>query len=140
LGNGIYFYINFLIVIPAQAGIQKMGKSDFLRNHQIIHMKKSVIFLSIALIHFGLSVLIVPMTLLVAGTRNTAQWVPTIFVQTLVAATRILHFPIISQSWYSRLWFPGDWIRVPILINSLLWAGGIYFLVMVGKKIWGNSK
>jgi hypothetical protein len=27
--------IHCLIVIPAQAGIQKMGKSDFLRNHQI---------------------------------------------------------------------------------------------------------
>jgi hypothetical protein len=51
-----------------------------------------------------------------------------------------LHFPIISLSWYSRQWFPGDWIRIPILINSLLWAGGIYFLVRVGKKIRGKLK
>ena len=102
-------------------------------------MKKSVIFLSIALIHFGLSVLIIPMTMSVAGALNAAQSMPTIFMQTLIAATRILHFPIISLSWYSRQWFPGDWIRVPILINSLLWAGGIYFLVIVCKKILGKS-
>ena len=103
-------------------------------------MKKSVIFLSIALTHFGLSVLIIPMTMSVAGALNAAQSTPTIFMQTLAAATRILHYPIISLSWYSRRWFPGDWIGIPILINSFLWAGGIYCLAMVGKKIQGRSQ
>jgi hypothetical protein len=103
-------------------------------------MKKLAIFLFITLIHFGLSVLIIPMTMTVAGTLNAAQSMPTVGLKTLVAATRILHFPIISQSWYSRQWFPGDWIRIPILINSLLWAGGIYFLVIVFQKIRGRSK
>ena len=103
-------------------------------------MKKLVIFLFITLIHFGLSVLIIPMTMTVAGTLNAAQSMPTVGLKTLVAATRILHFPIISQSWYSRQWFPGDWIRIPILINSLLWACGIYFLVIVFQKIRGKSK
>jgi hypothetical protein len=102
-------------------------------------MKKLAIFLFITLIHFGLSVLIIPMTMTVAGTLNAAQSMPTVGLKTLVAATRILHFPIISQSWYSRQWFPGDWIRIPILINSLLWAGGIYFLVIVFQKIRGRS-
>ena len=101
-------------------------------------MKKLAIFLFITLIHFGLSVLIIPMTMTVAGTLNAAQSMPTVGLKTLVAATRILHFPIISQSWYSRQWFPGDWIRVPILINSLLWAGGIYFLVIFCKKMRGK--
>ena len=102
-------------------------------------MKKSIIFLSIALVHFGVSVLIIPVTMSVAGSLNAAQSMPTNFMQTLVAATRILHFPIISLSWYSRQWFPGDWIRVPILINSLLWAGGIYFLVILCKRMLGRS-
>ena len=104
-----------------------------------MNMKKLVIFLFIALIHFGLSVLIIPMTMSVAGALNAAQSMPTLAMQTLVAATRILHFPIISLSWYSRQWFPGDWIRIPMLINSFLWAGVIYFLVMVCRKIRGNS-
>jgi hypothetical protein len=103
-------------------------------------MKKSVIFLFIASIHFGLSVLIIPMTMSVAGALNASQSMPTIGLQTLVAATRILHFPIISLSWYSRHWFPGDWIRVPILINSFLWAGGICFLVVGYKKMLGRPK
>ena len=102
-------------------------------------MKKLAIFLFITLIHFGLSVLIIPMTMTVAGTLNAAQSMPTVGLKTLVAVTRILHFPIISQSWYSRQWFPGDWIRIPILINSLLWACGIYFLVIVFQKIRGRS-
>ena len=102
-------------------------------------MKKLAIFLLIALIHFALSVVIIPVTLSVAGALNAAQSMPTLGLQTLVAATRILHFPIISLSWYSRQWFPGDWIRIPILINSFLWAGGIYFLVIVVRKIRGRA-
>ena len=102
-------------------------------------MKKLAIFLLIALSHFALSVVIIPVTLSVAGALNAAQSMPTLGLQTLVAATRILHFPIISLSWYSRQWFPGDWIRIPILINSFLWAGGIYFGVIVCKKIGGKT-
>jgi len=101
-------------------------------------MKKLAIFLLIALIHFGLSVVIIPVTMSVAGALNAAQSMPTSGLQTLVAATRMLHFPIISLSWYSRQWFPGDWIRIPMLINSFLWAGGIYFLVIVVRKIRGK--
>jgi hypothetical protein len=102
-------------------------------------MKKLIIFLFITLIHFGLSILIIPVTMSLAGALNAAQSIPTMGLQTLVAATRVLHFPIISQSWYSRQWFPGDWVRIPILINSLLWAGGIYLLVVVCQKIRGKS-
>jgi hypothetical protein len=102
-------------------------------------MKKLAIFLLIALIHFGLSNLIIPMTMYVAGALNAAQSMPTMGLQFLVTTTRILHFPIISLSWYSRQWFPGDWIRIPILINSFLWGGGIYLLVIVCKKIRGRS-
>ena len=101
-------------------------------------MKKLAFFLFIALIHFGLSVLIIPTTMSVAKTLNVAQSQPTILMQTLVAATRILHFPIVSLSWYSRQWFPGGWIHIPIFFNSLLWAGGIYFLVFVCRKILGK--
>ena len=103
-------------------------------------MKKLAIFLLIALSHFALSVVIIPVTLSVAGALNATQSMPTLGLQTLVAATRILHFPIISLSWYSRQWFPGDWIRIPILINSFLWAGGICLLVFACKKIRGRSE
>ena len=103
-------------------------------------MKKILIFLSIALIQFGLSVLIIPLTMSVAKTLNVMQSMPTIRLQVLVAATRILHFPIVSLSWYPRQWFPGEWIRIPMLINSLLWAAGILLLAVVGKKVLRKSQ
>jgi len=91
-------------------------------------MKKFSLIALIALFHFGLSILIVPMTMSVATAIGAAQPEPTTAIQILVVATRVLHYPIISLSLYSRQWFPGDWIYIPILINSILWAVGIYFL------------
>jgi len=103
-------------------------------------MKRLVIFLFIALIHFGLSIGIMPITMTVAGSLNVAQSASTMGLKTLVAVTRILHFPIISLSWYSRQWFPGNWIRIPMLINSCLWATGILCLAIVYRKITGRSQ
>lgn len=102
-------------------------------------MKKFIGFLSVALIHFGLSVLILPVTNFAANAMNTAQSGPTFVIKTLVEVTRVLHFPIISLSWYPRHWFPGDWIRIPILVNSFLWAGGIFLTVFVLGKILGKA-
>ena len=102
-------------------------------------MKKFAIIILIALVHFGCSVLIVPMTMSVATAIDTTQPEPKVHIQILVAATRILHFPIISGSLYSRHWFPGDWIYVPIVLNSFIWAFGIYFLVVIYKKIIGKK-
>ena len=102
-------------------------------------MKNFGIFLFIALIHFGLSVVIMPITMSVAGTLNAAQSTSTFGLKALVAVTRILHFPIISLSWYSRQWFPGNWIRLPMLINSCLWAAGILCLAIVCRKMRGRS-
>ena len=101
-------------------------------------MKKLAVFLIIALVHFGLSVVIMPITISVAGTLNAAQSTSTMGLKTLVAMTRILYFPIISLSWYSRQWFPGNWIRIPMLINSCLWAAGILCLAIVCRKMLGK--
>ena len=97
-------------------------------------MKKFVAFLLIALIHFGLSVVIMPITMSVAGTLNAAQSTSTIGLKTLVVVTRILHFPIISLSWYSRQWFPGNWIYIPIFFNSLVWGLVLYVAFQIGRK------
>jgi len=35
-------YINFITVIPVLAGIQKMGKFDYLRNHFLIFTTKAI--------------------------------------------------------------------------------------------------
>jgi hypothetical protein len=97
-------------------------------------MKKLAIIVFIALIHFGSSVLIVATSMSVLTGADTVPAAPTFGVRILVAATRILHFPIVSLSWYSRQWFPGNWIYVPIIVNSFIWAAGIYVLYLLGKK------
>ena len=98
-------------------------------------MIKSIRIVLIAIVHFGLSVLIVPITMSLATTMSAAQSTPSHAIKVLVGATRILHFPIVSQSWYSRQWFPGRWINIPIFFNSLLWAGGSYALIYFYKKL-----
>jgi hypothetical protein len=98
-------------------------------------MKKPAVIILIALIHFGLSVLIVAISMSVLTAAATVPAAPPSGVRILVVATRILHFPIVSLSWYSRQWFPGNWIYVPIIVNSLVWAVGIYAFYMLVKKI-----
>lgn len=103
-------------------------------------MKKLAIIVFIAIIHFGASVLIVAASRSVLTGAEAVPAVPTFGVRGLVAATRILHFPVVSLSWYPRPWFPGNWIYVPIFVNSLICAAGIYVLYRVGRKIIANPR
>jgi len=97
--------------------------------------KKFAIIGLTALGHFGLSILVVSTSVWFATAANPVPPEPSPVFRLLVMATRILHFPIITLSLYSRQWFPGNWIYVPIFINSFLWALGIYLLFLIGKKI-----
>ncbi len=97
-------------------------------------IKKIAVIGLIALIHFGLSVLIVATSMSVLTAVDSVPAEPTFGVRILVVATRMLHFPIVSLSWYPRPWFPGNWIYVPIIVNSFVWAVGIYLLYLLGKK------
>jgi hypothetical protein len=80
--------------------------------------------------HFVLGRLVIPLT-----TNRLLNQTVTLVVQLLIWTTRVLYFPIISLSLYSREWFPGDLIYIPIIINSLLWGILIYGVLMVIKKI-----
>jgi hypothetical protein len=97
--------------------------------------KKFAIIGLTAMVHFGLSILVVSASIRVATAANPVPSEPSPVFRVLVMATRVLHFPIITLSLYSRQWFPGSWIYVPILINSFLWAAGLYLLFLLVKKI-----
>ncbi len=85
--------------------------------------------------HFVLGRLLIPLTAnRLLATTDSNQTV-TLVVQLLIWTTRVLYFPIISLSLYSREWFPGDLIYIPIIINSLLWGILVYGVLMVIKKI-----
>jgi len=102
--------------------------------------KKFAIIVLLALVHFGLSVLVVAASLSVAAAVNPVRAEPAPVIRVLVMATRILHFPIISLSLYSRQWFPGNLIYVPIFINSFLGAAGMYGIFLLVKKIIESDK
>ena len=91
--------------------------------------------LLIAGTHFTLGRLVIPLaTNRLLAITDTNQTV-TLVAQLLIWTTRVLYFPIISLSLYSREWFPGDLIFIPIIINSLLWGILVYGVLMVIKKI-----
>jgi hypothetical protein len=91
--------------------------------------------LIIAGAHFVLGRLVIPLvTNRLLAITDSNQTV-TLAVQLLIWTTRVLYFPIISLSLYSRKWFPGDFIYIPIIINSLLWGILIYGGLMVIQKM-----
>lgn len=88
----------------------------------------------IAVVHFGLSNLILPLTLLLAEQDSDAPDGPGAAVLLLVRATKLLHFPIVTLALYPREWFPGNWVYLPMVANSLIWAFGIRLLIGVFRK------
>ncbi|MDJ0814741.1 MAG: hypothetical protein QNJ58_01015 [Desulfobacterales bacterium] len=96
-------------------------------------MKKFAIMGLIALIHFAASVAIIAISMSAAPAIDPTQ--VNVGFRVLVALTRILHFPIISLSWYSRQWFPGDWIYVPMAVNSMIWAAAFWIFYSLVKEL-----
>ena len=89
-------------------------------------LKKTAIIGLIGIIHFGLSAAIVPLSMEIATAGDSGIQTPSVLFRILALVTEVLYFPIISLALYSRHWFPGNWIYIPIGINSLLWASAIY--------------
>ena len=85
--------------------------------------------------HFALGRLVIPLAINRLLAFTDSNQTVSVMVQLLIWATRILYFPIISLSLYSREWFPGDLIYIPIFINSLLWGIAVYSIMMVIKKV-----
>jgi hypothetical protein len=97
--------------------------------------RRSIWIVIIAATHFALGRLIIPLVtnrlMAVTDSNPAVTW----GIQLLIWTTRVLYFPIISLSLYSRKWFPGEWIYIPIIINSLLWGILVCAVLMAIKKI-----
>ncbi|MGA9263326.1 MAG: hypothetical protein WBV95_15220 [Desulfobacterales bacterium] len=97
-------------------------------------IQKTSIVVVIAAVHFIATKIIITLTMqmgmFAAGSSRVAGYLG----DTLVWVTRVLFFPVITLSLYSRKWFPGDWIYVPVVINSLLWGITIYGLICLLKR------
>jgi hypothetical protein len=89
----------------------------------------------VALIHFGLSHLIVHLTMaLTARAAGTVDGVG-LGVTLLVRLTKLLHLPLVTLALYPRQWFPGGWVAVPMVLNSLIWAGGVCWLIRIYRRL-----
>jgi hypothetical protein len=95
---------------------------------------KSLTLFGFAVAHFGLSHLILPVTLSVTAQGAGTADGPGLGVTLLVRMTKLLHFPLVTLALYPREWFPGDWVYVPMALNSILWALGVYGLVLLLRK------
>ena len=95
---------------------------------------KSFLGLAVALggCHFLASQLIVPFTLW-CGDALSAGTVKNTLMGALHFLTKLLYYPILSHALYPRHWFPGTWIFIPILINSLL-CGFLLACVVFGWR------
>lgn len=102
-------------------------------------MKTSAMFgrltwIVIAAIHFGLSNLILPLTVALTAQAAGTPDGPGMAVTLLVRATKLLHLPLVTLALYPREWFPGNWVYVPMAVNSLIWAIGICWLIRLFQK------
>jgi len=84
--------------------------------------------------HFTASKVVTSMVLLIINSDAYGILAVRFVTKVLVVATKILYFPILSLSLYSRQWFPGNWINGVIFINSLLWATVIYLALRLYKE------
>ena len=98
-------------------------------------LKKTAIIILIGLVHFALSIGIVWLVMTVETVGEGEVQTPSAMFRTLAGITKLLHFPIISLAWYSRQWFPGNWIYIPMGLNSILWAIWIYFCALLFTKL-----
>ena len=98
-------------------------------------MKKRILtVLALAAAHLAVSKIIVAVTMQIDMFAGDAGWAVVALGKSLIVVTRILYFPIITLSLYSRHWFPGDWIYVPMGANSLLWGIGIAIVLWFWPK------
>jgi len=75
----------------------------------------------ITVVHFLFTKMVTAAALhLSAETVMTVQ--KPLFEKILIGASKVLYFPLISMALYPRSLFPGSYIQIPILVNSLLWG------------------
>jgi hypothetical protein len=101
-------------------------------------IRKASIVVGIAAVHFIATKIIVALTMQMGMFAASSSRAAGYLGSFLVWVTRVLFFPVITLSLYSRKYFPGDWIFVPVVVNSLLWGITIFALICFVK--WFRSR
>jgi hypothetical protein len=100
-----------------------------------LFQSKWLTWVGIAAAHFGLSNLILPLTLALTAQAAGTTDGPGLAVTLLVRATKLLHLPLVTLALYPREWFPGNWVYVPMAANSAIWACAVYYLIGLYRRL-----
>lgn len=102
-------------------------------------MKRILTILAIAATHFVFTKMISTLALSVfaAGVHETRM---PLIGRALMVVSKVLYFPVFTFAWYPRQFFPGNFVNIPLFINSVLWASVIYILFVVIKRVCVKRK
>ncbi len=98
-------------------------------------MKNIFIIFFIAVVHSVFTKFVSTITLSVV-TANINETQMSFIGRLMMMLSKVLYFPVITLAWYPRQFFPGNFVVIPLFINSLLWALVIYTLFMLIKRIF----
>jgi len=98
-------------------------------------MKKTFIIFVIAAAHSVITKF-ASMIALSVFTANVNEPQMSFVGRGMIMLSKVLYFPVITLAWYPRQFFPGNYVVIPLFINSLLWALVIYALLILIKRIF----
>jgi hypothetical protein len=101
--------------------------------------KQILIFAAIALAHWVATRAVGALVLHQTASHVFDPQLPAV-TRLLVGMARILHFPVLSLSLFPRAWFPGGWIAIPILVNSLVWALVLWGFFRLFRQAWHRCR
>ncbi|MGE5255564.1 MAG: hypothetical protein ACM3KE_02775 [Hyphomicrobiales bacterium] len=96
--------------------------------------RKVLTLLGLAGAHFACSRLILFVTIALTARAAGTPDGPGTAVTLLVRLTKLLYFPLVTLALYPRQWFPGNWLYVPMALNSIIWSFGIYGLMGLYRR------
>ncbi|UCD31524.1 MAG: hypothetical protein JSW04_01565 [Desulfobacterales bacterium] len=102
-------------------------------------MKKYVVIIAIAAVHSVVTKVIANITLAMVSAHAHSDQM-SVMGRLFMAASKVLYFPVITLAWYPRQFFPGNWVLIPLFVNSLLWAVMIYLFFILLKSVFVSNK
>ena len=102
-------------------------------------MKKIFAILAIAVVH-AFFTKIISMAALSVITGDVHERQLSVIGRSLMLLSKVLYFPVFTFALYPRQFFPGNFVVVPLFINSLIWALIIYIFYVLIKRALGSGE
>ena len=101
-------------------------------------MKSTFAIFVIAVVHAVFTKFVSMITLsVVTANVNSAQM--SLIGRMMMMLSKVLYFPVMTLAWYPRQFFPGNFVVIPLFVNSLLWALVIYMFFILIKRILADG-